>query len=51
VGKFFLDESNKSFPFEDLAYATDIDRVDFVMKVFQEDGLNILRPLKKTEQI
>ena len=50
VGKFFLDESNKSFPFEDLAYATDIDRVDFVMKVFQEDGLNILRPYRSSLQ-
>ena len=45
VGKYFLDENEKAFPIEDLAFATDIDRYDFVMKVFLEDGLKILRPI------
>ena len=44
-GSYYQDKGDVTFPIEDLQIASDIDRHDFIMKVYIESGLHILRPV------
>ena len=45
--KFFDPEQNDVFPMADFACCTELDKFDFVMKIYEENGINVMRPIKE----